>query len=51
MKDELLEQKGVNVTHVVITSDEKDTEWWREVAELGWVIPDHTKTRLIYGNW
>ncbi|KAF7302972.1 hypothetical protein MKEN_01259900 [Mycena kentingensis (nom. inval.)] len=47
------QHKGVHVTHVVMTSDEKDEAWWDEIAAAGWFRPDHTRmqTAEIYGEW
>ena len=34
-KEELLQRKGLNVSAVIITSDEEDPEWWADVDKLG----------------
>ncbi|KAG2079202.1 hypothetical protein BDR04DRAFT_997215, partial [Suillus decipiens] len=34
---ELRIQKGIEVTHVIMTSDESDPGWWSEVRALGWM--------------
>ncbi|KAF7314947.1 hypothetical protein MIND_00008700 [Mycena indigotica] len=47
----LLEEKGVSVEHVVMTSDEVSEEWWAEVASYGWARPDHTTTKDEHGPW
>jgi len=39
------------VNHVVVTSDERNATWWREVAQLGWFAPDHSETKEKYGEW
>lgn len=44
-------EKGITVDHIVMTSDETDQEWWKEVAEQGWSTPDHTHTKEILGPW
>jgi hypothetical protein len=41
----------MTVNHVVMTSDERNATWWREVAEMGWFTPDHTNTKALYGDW
>ncbi|KAF9041716.1 hypothetical protein BDZ89DRAFT_1060087 [Hymenopellis radicata] len=51
VKDELLEKSGRIVDHVVVTSDEKDPAWWQDVANLGWVAPDHSQTIQLFGPW
>ncbi|KAF9041764.1 hypothetical protein BDZ89DRAFT_1060126, partial [Hymenopellis radicata] len=51
VKDELFQKKGLVVNYVLMTSDENDPPWWQEVAELGWVKPDHSRTRQVYGTW
>ncbi|KAJ7035514.1 hypothetical protein C8F04DRAFT_1037146 [Mycena alexandri] len=53
VKGEILGRKGINVTHVIMTSDEPDAAWWDAVRKLGWYWPDHSKARTeaIYGPW
>jgi len=51
VQQQVLDKTGVNVKHVVMTSDERDAAWWQEVAELGWSTPDHTDTKALYGDW
>jgi len=51
VQEELLQRKGLNVTAVIITSDEEDPEWWADVDKLGWKYPDHTNTESDYGRW
>ncbi|KAJ7805164.1 hypothetical protein B0H14DRAFT_3771980 [Mycena olivaceomarginata] len=53
VKAEVLQQKGVAVNHVIITSDERDEAWWDQVVEVGWRTPDHAglKTEERYGVW
>ncbi|KAJ7500825.1 hypothetical protein B0H11DRAFT_1994592 [Mycena galericulata] len=51
MRADILERRGVNVEHVVITSDEEDPWWWDDVFELGWLRPDHSQTVERYGPW
>ncbi|KAG9047253.1 hypothetical protein FS837_002726 [Tulasnella sp. UAMH 9824] len=31
-----LDSRLANVTEVVVTSDESDPEWWKEVEKMGW---------------
>ncbi|KAF7339343.1 hypothetical protein MSAN_02148100 [Mycena sanguinolenta] len=51
VQQELLQTKGIKASHVIMTSDERDPAWWREVSELGWFTPDHTDTVALYGEW
>lgn len=52
MKDELSTKfLGMDVEHVIMTSDERDEKWWDEVAELGWYIVNHSETVKHYGRW
>ncbi|KAH6918153.1 hypothetical protein BKA70DRAFT_1089311 [Coprinopsis sp. MPI-PUGE-AT-0042] len=51
VKAELLEKKGIVVDNVIMTSDEKDEEWWEDVRKLGWKTVDHSKTDETYGRW
>ncbi|KAJ7282033.1 hypothetical protein C8J57DRAFT_1500687 [Mycena rebaudengoi] len=44
-------QIGITVDRVIVTSDERDSEWWAAVDRLGWVRPDHSKTVELYGQW
>lgn len=42
VQDELLINKGIRVNNVVMTSDEKNETWWKEVTEnFGWKRLDH----------
>ncbi|KAG2140412.1 hypothetical protein BD769DRAFT_1626303 [Suillus cothurnatus] len=40
-------------THVIMTSDEGDPEWWSGVRALGWTWVDHAaeRTEEIHGKW
>ncbi|KAG8939151.1 hypothetical protein FRC03_006517 [Tulasnella sp. 419] len=42
-----------NVTHILVTSDEKDNDWWSSVRDQGWYFIDHGKeqTSKVHGNW
>ncbi|KAK7058451.1 hypothetical protein VNI00_002085 [Paramarasmius palmivorus] len=51
VKEEIHTKLGVVVNHVVMTSDERNETWWKEVAEQGWFWPDHSKTKETYGDW
>ncbi|KAJ3844938.1 hypothetical protein EV361DRAFT_943988 [Lentinula raphanica] len=51
VQDQLLQEQGVVVNHVIMTSDEKEEAWWQEVADQNWSIPDHSKTKELYGHW
>ncbi|KAJ7608219.1 hypothetical protein FB45DRAFT_946997 [Roridomyces roridus] len=51
VRAELVEKTGMRVDRVMVTSNEQDEGWWREVAELGWVTLDHQRTVEEYGPW
>ena len=51
VRDELLETRGLSVEHVIVTSDERDPDWWQEIAAVGWSFPDHSQTSALYGKW
>ncbi|KAG0699739.1 hypothetical protein DFH29DRAFT_854523 [Suillus ampliporus] len=53
VQEELRTRKGIEVTHVIMTSDEHDPEWWSEVRALGWTWVDYEteRTEEIYGKW
>ncbi|KAF5368391.1 hypothetical protein D9758_002236 [Tetrapyrgos nigripes] len=51
VKAEILEKKGVHIDHVIMTSDERDEGWWKEVEEQGWSKVDHSMTKERYGDW
>jgi hypothetical protein len=51
VQDELAQRKGIEAKHVIVTSDEKDTEWWQDVANLGWFRLNHTKMVQGHGRW
>ncbi|KAG9093629.1 hypothetical protein FS749_014066 [Ceratobasidium sp. UAMH 11750] len=46
---------GIDARAVLVTSDERSPEWWKEIAELGpeWGWVDHTAERTVekYGKW
>ncbi|KAG2112418.1 hypothetical protein DEU56DRAFT_201808 [Suillus clintonianus] len=53
VQEELWTQKGIEVTQVIMTSDESAPEWWLEVRALGWTWVDYAaeRTEEIYGKW
>ena len=51
VKEELLLKHGLDVKHIIMTSDEDDPAWWAEVYAQGWKAPDHTNTATEYGRW
>ena len=53
IREEIRQKKGIDLQKVVMTSDEKDPEWWRQVREQGWYAPDHVeqKTAELMGEW
>ncbi|KAJ7293089.1 hypothetical protein C8J57DRAFT_1268093 [Mycena rebaudengoi] len=48
---DILKRKGITAKHVVMTSDEKNETWWRQVADLGWKAIEHSQTKAKYGPW
>lgn len=56
VKERLKTRKnGVDVRAVIVTSDERDSKWWDQVAALGndwsWIDHNTEKTAERYGNW
>ncbi|KAJ7750367.1 hypothetical protein B0H16DRAFT_1374326 [Mycena metata] len=53
VKAEILQRKGIEVEHVIITSDEQNRTWWNQIKEMGWRTPDHVKlkTEETHGIW
>ncbi|KAG1870535.1 hypothetical protein C8R48DRAFT_789887 [Suillus tomentosus] len=53
VQEELRTRKRIDTTHVNMTSDERDPEWWSDVGALGWTWVDHAaeRTEEIYGKW
>ncbi|KIJ97386.1 hypothetical protein K443DRAFT_681533 [Laccaria amethystina LaAM-08-1] len=49
VRNEILARKGVDVKHVVMTSDEKDIGWWDEVQARGWYRIDLAAVRAEEG--
>jgi hypothetical protein len=49
----LKDNKGIDVQEVILTSDEKDQVFWREVEERGWRTINHEqeKTAEKHGRW
>ncbi|KAG1743338.1 uncharacterized protein EDB91DRAFT_1275488 [Suillus paluster] len=52
-QEDLRTRKGIEVTQVIMTSDESDPEWWSKVRALGWTWVDYAteRTEEIYGKW
>ncbi|KZT51347.1 hypothetical protein CALCODRAFT_503652 [Calocera cornea HHB12733] len=46
-------QKGVSTDRVLITSDEKDPQWWEDIRQAGYTWIDHAQARTdaLYGEW
>lgn len=46
---------GIEVTKVVVTSDERDPKWWQQVAALGpewgWIDHEAEQTAEKHGKW
>jgi hypothetical protein len=51
VQDELFERKGIKVNHVIMTSDESNATWWKEVDDRGWLKIDHSEVTELYGIW
>ncbi|KAF8913143.1 hypothetical protein CPB84DRAFT_1812062 [Gymnopilus junonius] len=51
VKQEILDRKGIVVDHVVMTSDERNPTWWKDVTAQGWYGLDHSQTVELYGGW
>jgi hypothetical protein len=51
VKKELLDKKGIVVDNVIMTSDERDPNWWADVLALGWKRVDYSETTEQYGPW
>ncbi|KAL4062994.1 hypothetical protein V8B97DRAFT_2026577 [Scleroderma yunnanense] len=53
VQQDLLDRKGIHVTQVIMTSDERDPNWWAEIAKLGWTWVDYAAERTVerYGKW
>ncbi|KAG2083832.1 uncharacterized protein F5147DRAFT_799170 [Suillus discolor] len=53
VQEELRTRKGIETTHVIMTSDERDPEWWSDVRALGWMWVNYAaeQTEEIYGKW
>lgn len=49
VRGEILARKGVDVKHVIMTSDEKDIGWWDEVQARGWYRIDLAAVRAEEG--
>lgn len=42
---------GMNPRHVIMTSDERDEDWWDLVKAQGWYRIDHSNTVANYDRW
>lgn len=51
VKKELYERKGITVSHVIMTSDERNATWWEGVKAQGWYSIDHSQTVELMGQW
>lgn len=53
VQEELREKLGLDVIHIIISTDEKDEEFWEEIDYLGWGYVDHEQegTMKRYGEW
>ncbi|KZT08882.1 uncharacterized protein LAESUDRAFT_648242 [Laetiporus sulphureus 93-53] len=51
VQDELRAVHGIEASHVIMTSDEKDEGWWDAVKEMGWLTIDHERTVQVHGRW
>ncbi|TFK99714.1 hypothetical protein BDV98DRAFT_623553 [Pterulicium gracile] len=48
---ELHDKHNIRADTVIMTSDERDPDWWASVEEMGWLRIDHTHTIERYGDW
>ncbi|KAG7446668.1 uncharacterized protein BT62DRAFT_932112 [Guyanagaster necrorhizus] len=53
VQEELREKLGLDVIHIIISTDEKDEDFWEEVDYLGWGYVDHEQEGTVktYGEW
>jgi len=51
VRQELRDRKGIEVQHVVMTSDERNATWWEDIRKQGWLTIDHSQTVELYGHW
>ncbi|KAF8174304.1 hypothetical protein K438DRAFT_120958 [Mycena galopus ATCC 62051] len=51
VRGQIMEDTGVAIDRVVVTSDETDLAWWEPVLKLGWMRPNHTETVARHGPW
>ncbi|KAI0638784.1 hypothetical protein C8Q77DRAFT_1151813 [Trametes polyzona] len=53
VQEEIRRTRGIYVSHVIMTGDEKDPSWWGAVEERGWLRIDHAGERTAeqFGNW
>ncbi|KAF6754171.1 hypothetical protein DFP72DRAFT_899560 [Ephemerocybe angulata] len=53
VRTELLATQNINATRVLVASDERDPEFWKEVSGYGWHYINHTVERTLerYGEW
>ncbi|KAG1893488.1 uncharacterized protein F5891DRAFT_985838 [Suillus fuscotomentosus] len=53
VQKELHTRKGIDATHVIMTSGERNPEWWSDVRALGRTRVDYAaeRTEEIYGQW
>ncbi|KAI0785042.1 hypothetical protein C8Q75DRAFT_723287 [Abortiporus biennis] len=55
VQDEIRRKKGIVIpmNRVIVTSDEKDENWWNAVSLLGWARMDHSALQTVenYGLW
>ena len=43
IRNELLESKGSYVKAVIVTTDETDSKYLKEIEKMGWKLVDHSK--------
>ncbi|EAU91092.2 hypothetical protein CC1G_03260 [Coprinopsis cinerea okayama7 len=53
MKERLLEERGISVSHVIVASDETDRSFWEDISSRGWYRIDHDaeRTKERFGEW
>ncbi|KAK2460112.1 hypothetical protein APHAL10511_007878 [Amanita phalloides] len=51
VRQELRDRRGLEVQHVIMTSDEQNSTWWDDVRKQGWFTLDHSRTVELHGIW
>jgi hypothetical protein len=53
IQEETRERLGIFPQHVVMLSDEEESDWWDSIRAVGWYAPDHVAEDTVnkYGKW